>query len=42
MSLLSYLSISGGFNIGVALLADYVIDVVQAIGADVGEGPGTV
>lgn len=38
----SYLSISGGFDVGVALLADDVVDVVQTVGGDVGKGLGTV
>lgn len=38
----SYLSISGGFDIRVAFLADDVVYVLQAIGGDGGKGLGTV
>lgn len=38
----SYLSISGGFDVGVAFLADDVVYVVQAVGRDAGKGLGTV
>lgn len=38
----SYLSVSGGFNVRVALLADDVVDVVKAVGLDAREGFGTV
>lgn len=39
---MSYLSICGGFNVGVAFLTDDVIDVAKAIGRDAREGFGTV
>lgn len=38
----SYLSISGGFNVGVAFLANDVVDVVQSVGGDARVGSGTV
>lgn len=38
----SHLSVSGGLDVGVALLTDDVVDVVQTIGGDAGKGPGAV
>lgn len=38
----SYLSLGGGFDVGVALLADYVVDVVQSVGGDARKGLGAV
>lgn len=38
----SYLSVSRGFDVRVAVLTDDVVDVVQAVGGDAGKGLGTV
>lgn len=37
-----HLSVGGGLDVGVALLADDVVDVVQAVGGDAGKRPGAV
>lgn len=36
------LSVGGGLDVGVALLTDDVVDVVQAVGGDAGKGAGAV
>lgn len=37
-----HLSVGGGLNVGVALLADDVVDVVQAVSRDAGKRTGAV